>query len=311
MTHFSKRPSFIALGLCIVFVSLIQTKVVAQEPSDFFKQNPADQLAPELVKDGLAQIQWKVQLLSKQRSSLEESLRHSRDQIESIDRLIEDVSTKLPVETRFVDASSRSKIASQALEALLSAKLDLVVLKTRIAQIETQAKTQKESKAVDKQQLAAINLAEYSVMNAEAELEKEASNIERVTKLYEKSFSSQEDLNMAKYKYQIARLKLEKLRSDLEMAIDQPDDPRADELADLRLQCAPLEARIKAAEQFLEKFVDANRRQAQIDALNRERNQVIERSHWIEKRQFELDMKLLESNSLKEMLDGAGEKIEN
>lgn len=279
--------------------------VAAQDETlEMLRKYPASAIRAREVELAKTQIDWQLKALTLQHQMLNDDLAQQQQTTESMATMLENLAQELPIEARFVDESSRSKIVSKALEEFLSAKLDLVVIQS---QIETLEKTSGKVELTKRQQ-AEMESYRIAIETAKLGIEAAKGDLEHSISLAEKNLAPQNVVNADKQKYEIAKFKLRKAEADFAMVMNRPSDEKSGELSALRLQVIPIDARMKAAEKFLQKFVEANKGQSRMDALNREREQILRRVNRTEDRMFDLELEMMELKTLKQMV---AESVEN
>ena len=73
---------------------------------------------------------------------------------------------------------------------------------------------------------------------------------------------------MAKYTFEVSELEVTAAKNELEVALAENKVNQAKALTSNRIEVLPLQARVKAAERFLEKFSNGAKVMAKIEKLN-------------------------------------------
>ena len=291
----------------LLFMTFLTAQLGAQDQGiDLLRKYPYQMLEVGEIKVALQTIDWQYELLRLRVRKLNVEAQQASDEVEALQDMAENLVKRLPIETRFVDSASRSKIVSRALEELLTAKLDLAVIKEQLSA----AKKLDEKRAVVRAETIELEVASAKVDldAAKEEYVQALEELKHTQALLKKGFVTERQVKVSEAKVENQKLKIRKAEASVEITKRQAELDMSDELLDLRLKTAPIESRIKAAEGFLQKYVEANKTQSRIDLLNHQKERTLNRLNRIEGRLFELRQEMEELATLKSMVDMPKEK---
>lgn len=238
-----------SLSLCILLLG--SNLALAQKEIEEARNYPPGFLDSKSLEMNNQIIDWRIEQLA----SLQNTYRHSIEKIAAIvDRsteLSEAYSNELPVEIRFTNEETRSRLVGKLMESILDAKLDLA---TREKEIEILTSRLEQKTSHDSKRELEIERAKNAVRAAELKVAVSESEFSKVRKLGKEGLRPSGETEMAQYAYELSRLELEQAKSELELLSNMQKVEVANEVAQQRVAIEPIKARIAQAETLLQTF---------------------------------------------------------
>ncbi|MEL7496817.1 MAG: hypothetical protein AAFN77_04360 [Planctomycetota bacterium] len=254
----------------LVLSFAFSAQCTAFQDLEMIRKYPPGSLNLKTSKNALVQIEWQSAQLEAQLFEAEKIAARKEAELDQINSMIGDLNQTLPIEVRFVDQQTRSRLVGRVLEQLLDAKLDLAAKKISIAELE------KRLAKSNKQNLSDLRKreAEIDVRAAERTVAAAKNRLVQQQRLHEKGFISKENIDEAQFELDLELLKLEKVKTSVEIMSFAGDESISSELVQLRTEIAPIQARIEAAENYLQVFKEAAATEHRINELSRKSDMV-------------------------------------
>lgn len=295
--------SSFVLALCFFLLPAVST---AQDDSvELAKKYPPGYYTNDVAESAIASIDWQMQQLQTALANYQSLRKEAATQSSRLGIEIEALHKKLPIETRFIDSETRSQIVGRILNEILTAKLDMAERLVAIEELEKRLLSSKEKKVTDPLRKKEMQI---QMEAAAAEYSMAQSNYQRTSMLAKNNSVSKRDLAQAEFEMQIARLQLERVKIEIDLAQNAGKEDVAKELSNQRLSVAPIAARLKAAERFLELFVSSNPMNSAIEANKRGLAAIDRKLNNINRQSALVEQKMLETKSLKKLLE---QKVKN
>lgn len=289
--------SSFVLALCFFLLPAVST---AQDDFvEMTKQYPPGYYTKDVADSAMASIDWQMQQLQTVLGEYNSIRKDATAQTARLNLEIDALQEKLPIETRFIDSETRSQIVGRILNEILSAKLDMAERLVAIKELEKRLAGSKGNNAIDTLRMKETQI-ELETAAAKYALTK--TEYERMKKLAEKNSVSNREVAQSEFALQIARLQLERVKIGIDLAQNAGKEDAAKELSNQRLSVAPIAARLKAAERFLELFVSSNPMNSAIEANKRRLATIDRKISTLNQQAAILEQKMIETKSLKNLL---------
>ena len=284
--------------LCTLSLVLLGSACFGQDdPVEQFRKFPPKLLTADAHEVAMDSIRWKLTLNQDLQDTLSDRHQEYEARIEQSEFEIRKLAEKLPAEMRFMDAAARSRLASRLSESLLDARLELAAQETMLKLLEEKSAAGVGERKTSRRSESMVTAAEMNLQHAQ-------EKYQETKKLVEKGYVSQSQLRSDEQNMTLARAELENARFELQAEAQQPSAELAREITELRLQIAPTQARMRAAEAILESLIESADVIYQIELRQRQQDRWQEIAGHIATQTEELKLK---SDELKSMLN----RIEN
>ncbi len=282
-----------------VAVLLVMATICRSQETDLIewaRANPPAQWTGDQRSQFESAVEWRIAQIKSVHDELKEARDNIRADLDKITREIEAHESELPRELRFLNEDGRSQLATHILQVLLDTRLDLAVNQEVIARLEERQPERNEER---------IAQHELDVLAAQKESELKAKEIERLAKLHISGAATSIEIERAKASAEIAALKVKSARAALDMSTKEREGAKANQLAELRVQQKPLEAKLESADAFLNTLQDSSERLRKIEQYRRERELVMRDLAWVAGELGPLSREMLELENLSKLVKAA------
>ena len=283
--------------ICLLITLLGVTNTNGQNQLNTLRNYPPGVVSKGETGLAVTTLRWRL----KQQAALQQAYKMSREKLsarlEAYDKQVAELSQSLPTSIRFLDAGGRSATTDWAAKQLLEAQLQLVSLESMVRQLEL-SMAQKADEPTDG--ITSLK-QETEIKTAKLRMDSEKANIQKLQMLVKRGFTNNAELVQAKHAYEIAKAEyeLEVQTKKLSRAAGEI----AQQLSSLRIEIAPIEAKIKTLEDFLQMLDKASNDIARIIAMQRGRKLFEKEFSTISEAIFESDQESLRLRTFLELVE--------